>query len=92
LVDQRPSQPGIAPQPLRIGSRGSALALVQARLVEAALARAGIDSSITVITTDGDLRAADTPWGEGAFVTAIEAALRDDRGSGGGSCSSGSTQ
>ena len=79
MVDQRPSQPGIAPQPLRIGSRGSALALVQARLVEAALARAGIDSSITVITTDGDLRAADTPWGEGAFVTAIEAALRDDR-------------
>lgn len=65
----------MSPQVLRIGSRGSALALVQAGLVSSALSRLGVDSLISVITTDGDVRATDTPWGEGAFVTAIEAAL-----------------
>jgi hydroxymethylbilane synthase len=64
---------------LRIGSRGSALALTQARLVADALMRYGVDSAIVVITTEGDTRAPDTPWGEGAFVTAIEAALLDRR-------------
>ena len=58
-----------------IGSRGSALALAQARLVHEALEGAGRSSRIVVIETDGDRRAPDTAWGEGAFVAAIERAL-----------------
>ncbi|HEV8402565.1 MAG TPA: hydroxymethylbilane synthase [Candidatus Limnocylindrales bacterium] len=61
--------------PLRIGSRASALALVQARILHDTLAGLGVASEIVTITTDGDIRAADTAWGEGAFVTAIEGAL-----------------
>ncbi len=62
-------------RPLRIGSRGSALALVQADTARNALGALGIDARVTVITTEGDRRAPDTAWGEGAFVTAIEEAL-----------------
>jgi hydroxymethylbilane synthase len=58
-----------------IGSRGSALALAQARLVHDALERAGQSSRIVIIETEGDRRAPDTAWGEGAFVAAIEHAL-----------------
>lgn len=58
-----------------IGSRGSALALAQARLVHEALERAGRSSRIVIIETEGDRRAPDTAWGEGAFVAAIERAL-----------------
>ena len=65
--------------PLRLGTRGSALALVQAHWVEAALIPAGLPVEIVLITTAGDVRAPDTAWGEGAFVTAIEAALLDGR-------------
>ncbi len=64
---------------VRIGTRGSALALVQARLAATALARQGAPSRLVIIETDGDRRAADTAWGEGAFVTAIERALLDGR-------------
>ena len=60
---------------VRVGTRGSALAMTQARLVADALRAAGEDVRIDTIETEGDRRAADTPWGEGAFVTAIEAAL-----------------
>jgi hydroxymethylbilane synthase len=60
-----------------IGSRGSALALAQARLVEAALHGAGQATRILIIETAGDRRAPDTAWGEGAFVAAIERALLD---------------
>lgn len=62
---------------IRIGSRSSALALVQARLVTDALEREGRPSRIVIIQTDGDRRAPDTAWGEGAFVAAIERALLD---------------
>ena len=62
-------------RPLRIGTRGSALALVQANLVAAGLEDAAIPHEIVVIETDGDRRAPDTAWGEGAFVAAIERAL-----------------
>jgi porphobilinogen deaminase len=62
---------------IRIGSRGSALALAQARLVTDALEREGRPSRIVIIQTDGDRRAPDTAWGEGAFVAAIERALLD---------------
>jgi hydroxymethylbilane synthase len=58
-----------------IGSRGSALAMAQARLVQEALERGGRASRIVVIETEGDRRAPDTSWGEGAFVAAIERAL-----------------
>jgi hydroxymethylbilane synthase len=64
---------------VRIGTRGSALALVQARLVADALSATGADPHIETIVTDGDRRAPDTAWGEGAFVGAIEAALLDGR-------------
>src|SRR5438105_2173613 len=64
--------------PLRIGTRGSALALAQANLVREALEAAGVASELTIITTEGDRRAPDTAWGEGAFVTAIESALLGD--------------
>ncbi len=60
---------------LSVGSRGSPLALAQAKLVVEALERHGQPSRIVVIQTQGDRRAPDTSWGEGAFVTAIEREL-----------------
>ena len=60
---------------LRIGTRGSALALAQANLIRDALMASGVTSELVTITTEGDRRAPDTAWGEGAFVSAIEAAL-----------------
>ncbi|HUG29813.1 MAG TPA: hydroxymethylbilane synthase [Candidatus Limnocylindria bacterium] len=62
-------------QLITIGSRGSALAMVQARLVREAFTRADQPSQIVVIETEGDRRGPDTAWGEGAFVAAIERAL-----------------
>src|SRR5215218_3394224 len=60
---------------LRIGTRGSPLALVQARLVAARLAEHQIPTDLVVIRTEGDDRPVDTAWGEGAFVGRIVAAL-----------------
>ena len=62
---------------LRIGTRGSELALVQARWVAARLAEHDITTDIVVIRTEGDDRPTDTAWGEGAFVGRIVAALLD---------------
>jgi len=42
-------------RPLRIGTRGSPLALAQARLVAEALSAMGIDTEIVPITTTGDI-------------------------------------
>jgi hydroxymethylbilane synthase len=64
---------------LRIGTRGSALALVQANWVAARLAEHGVPTEITIIRTEGDDRPVDTAWGEGAFVGRIVAALLDER-------------
>jgi hydroxymethylbilane synthase len=64
---------------IRIGTRGSLLARTQADLVAAALAAAGEPSGIVIVETDGDRRAQDMAWGEGAFVAAIEQALLDGR-------------
>lgn len=64
---------------IAVGSRGSALALVQARLVMAALERDGRQTRLIIVETAGDRRAPDTAWGEGAFVAAIEEALLDGR-------------
>jgi hydroxymethylbilane synthase len=65
--------------PIRIGTRGSPLALVQARWVAAELEARGVATELVQIRTSGDDRAPDTAWGEGAFVTAIEAALLEGR-------------
>ncbi len=62
---------------LRIGTRGSALALVQANWVAARLAELDIPTDIVIIRTEGDDRPVDTAWGEGAFVGRIVAALLD---------------
>lgn len=64
---------------IRIGTRGSSLALVQARLAAVALERSGWVARLETIETDGDRRAPDTAWGEGAFVKSIERALLDGR-------------
>ena len=61
--------------PIRIGSRGSALALVQANWVADRLRESGVATDVLIIRTAGDDHAPDTAWGEGAFVTAIETAL-----------------
>ncbi len=62
---------------LRIGTRGSALALVQARWVAARLAEHDVPTELVIIRTEGDDRPADTAWGEGAFVGAIVGSLLD---------------
>ena len=64
-------------RPLRIGTRGSELALVQARWVAARLEEHGVATEITIVRTEGDDRPVDTAWGEGAFVGRIVAALMD---------------
>jgi hydroxymethylbilane synthase len=66
-------------KPIRIGTRGSALALAQSRAVASALEREGRAVRVVIVETEGDRRAPDTAWGEGAFVAAIERALLDDR-------------
>lgn len=65
---------------IRLGTRGSALALAQARLVESALGAVRVEGiEIVTIETAGDRRRPDTAWGEGAFVAEIERALLDGR-------------
>lgn len=65
---------------LRIGSRGSALALTQARLVEAAMRARfpSVDISLAVIKTTGD-KMAEAPLsqisGKGVFIKEIQEAL-----------------
>ena len=65
--------------PVRIGTRGSALARAQAAQVSAAFERDGRPTKLVIVETEGDRRAPDTAWGEGAFVSAIEQALLDGR-------------
>jgi len=62
---------------IRLGTRASRLALAQADIVATALRARGITVEIVEIVTAGDIRTGDTPWGEGAFVDALEVALRD---------------
>jgi hydroxymethylbilane synthase len=64
---------------IRIGTRGSPLALAQARLVAQALEREGRATRLVIVQTQGDRVAPDTAWGEGAFVAAIERALLSGR-------------
>jgi hydroxymethylbilane synthase len=69
----------VSGQRIAIGSRGSSLAMAQAKLACEALEREGRATRIVVVETDGDRRGPDTAWGEGAFVAAIEQALLDRR-------------
>jgi hydroxymethylbilane synthase len=66
---------------IRVGTRGSALALAQTRLVTARMAQLGLQTEIVTIRTPGDRHpqqpAADL--GVGAFVKDLETALRDGR-------------
>ena len=66
-------------RPLRIGTRGSALALWQARAVAEGLERTGVAAELVIITTRGDAKQ-DVPLaaigGKGVFVTEIHDALR----------------
>ena len=67
---------------LRIGSRGSRLALTQAELAAERLRRPGVELALVPITTAGD-RDRTKPFGEigarGVFVKEIEEALLDGR-------------
>ena len=67
---------------LRVGSRGSRLALTQAELAASGLRRAGIEIALLPITTAGD-RDRSKPFGEigsrGVFVKEIEEALLGER-------------
>ncbi len=67
---------------LRIGSRGSALALWQAERVRTLLEARGVSSAVTVIRTSGDegsQRPGDYVEGKGLFTKEIEDALLDGR-------------
>lgn len=64
---------------LRLGTRGSALALAQSGLVADALRARGAVVELVIIRTAGDDRPPSTVWGEGAFVMALQAALLDGR-------------
>ena len=68
--------------PLKLGTRGSRLALWQAEWVNAALARAGVAAELVIIRTRGDAEV-DRPLheleGKGFFTKEIEEALRDGR-------------
>jgi hydroxymethylbilane synthase len=67
---------------VRIGSRGSRLALTQSELVAARLRRPGLEIALVPITTAGD-RDRTKPFGEigtrGVFVKELEEALLDGR-------------
>jgi hydroxymethylbilane synthase len=67
---------------LRLGTRGSALAMAQARMVADALSAGGARVEIVKITTQGDVRT-DVPLsvigGRGVFAAELEQALRDGR-------------
>lgn len=60
---------------IRLGTRGSRLALVQSELVAARLRARGHDVELVPIVTEGDVRPADMSPGEGVFVAAIARAL-----------------
>lgn len=67
--------------PLRLGTRASALALAQARLVADRLSAGGWEVELVEIRTGGDRARGDLslPLARGAFVKELEAALLDNR-------------
>ena len=78
---RRPRPPG-AVVLVRVGSRGSRLALTQAERAVEALRRPGIEIALVPITTAGD-RDRTKPFGEigsrGVFVKELEEALLENR-------------
>lgn len=60
---------------IRLGTRGSKLALVQSELVADRLRAGGHEVEVRQIVTEGDVRPVDSNPGEGIFVAAIAAAL-----------------
>jgi hydroxymethylbilane synthase len=60
---------------IRLGTRGSKLALVQSELVAERLRAAGHEVELVPIVTEGDVRPIDMSPGEGVFVAAIARAL-----------------
>ena len=64
-------------RPLRLGTRGSALAVAQSTTIAEALRAIGADVELVTVRTLGDDRPPDTTWGEGAFVGALETGLAD---------------
>ncbi|MEP7070815.1 MAG: hydroxymethylbilane synthase [Verrucomicrobiota bacterium] len=75
---------GSAPRQIVLGTRGSELALVQARMAQHALSVTGIQLRIEVIRTRGDERSADSAADsksgrKGAFTAELEMALLDRR-------------
>jgi hydroxymethylbilane synthase len=63
---------------IRLGTRGSALALAQSDSFARRLRGAGHDVDVVRIVTEGDVRPLDTVPGEGIFVAAIAGALLRD--------------
>lgn len=62
---------------LRLGTRGSRLALIQSELVADRLRDHGHDIELITVVTEGDLRPSGVAPGPGVFVTALEHALAD---------------
>ncbi|MBZ5662925.1 MAG: hydroxymethylbilane synthase [Acidobacteriia bacterium] len=69
-------------KPLRIGTRGSALALWQARSIAASLRETGVETELVIIKTSGD-KNQQSPFsqmgGKGVFIKELEDALLDLR-------------
>jgi hydroxymethylbilane synthase len=63
--------------PLRLGTRGSRLALFQSELIAGRLRRLGFEVELVTVVTEGDRRSIDLSAGDGVFVSAIERALAE---------------
>ena len=78
LVRGRPVSVMTGPLALRLATRGSPLAMWQARRVEELLHRSGVSTSLVVVETTGDRRL-DVPLdrlgGQGVFVKEVQAAV-----------------
>jgi hydroxymethylbilane synthase len=64
-------------RPLRLGTRGSWLAMLQSGDIAHRLEDRGHDAELVTIVTEGDRRPIDLSPGTGVFVTALEQALAD---------------
>jgi hydroxymethylbilane synthase len=66
---------------MRIGTRGSALALAQTRIVAADLEKTGVTVELVIVTTEGDTSKASLAslGGTGVFASALREALLDGR-------------
>ncbi len=78
-----PSAPdaGRNPRPVRIGTRGSALALAQANLIAGLLAERAVPTELVIVRTQGDADQTTSLavlGGQGVFTSALEVALLRD--------------